>query len=328
MAGMVIVGAGECGTRAALALREAGYDGPVTLIGAEPHAALRAPAALQGRDHRRDRRRRRAIAGADRLAEAGIDFRPGRTAPPPSTAPRRVVRCADGERARLRAAAARHRRPAAPAAAPGRRRPGRRRCCAPSTTPPASAPPSAPAGASRSSAAASSASSSPPPPAGSAPRSPCIEALPRLLTRGVPAEIAAALQARHVAEGVTLPLRRRASPRITAGRRRARRRHAASPPTSSSSASARCPNTALAAAAGLAVDNGIAVDATPRHLRPGDLRRRRLLLVPAAALRRPPRPPRELAQRPGAGHAWPPATCSAPPSRSRRCPGSGRTSTT
>mgnify|MGYP002653561309 CR=1 FL=1 len=32
MAGMVIIGAGECGTHAALALREAGYDGPVTLL--------------------------------------------------------------------------------------------------------------------------------------------------------------------------------------------------------------------------------------------------------------------------------------------------------
>ena len=32
VAGMVIVGAGECGGRAAFALREAGYDGPVTLI--------------------------------------------------------------------------------------------------------------------------------------------------------------------------------------------------------------------------------------------------------------------------------------------------------
>jgi 3-phenylpropionate/trans-cinnamate dioxygenase ferredoxin reductase subunit len=34
--GMVIVGAGECGTRAAFALREAGWTGPVTLVGAEP----------------------------------------------------------------------------------------------------------------------------------------------------------------------------------------------------------------------------------------------------------------------------------------------------
>ena len=43
MDGMVIVGAGECGTRAALALREAGYDGPVTLVGAERHAPYERP---------------------------------------------------------------------------------------------------------------------------------------------------------------------------------------------------------------------------------------------------------------------------------------------
>ena len=43
MPGMVIVGAGEAGTRAALALREAGYDGPVTLIGSEAHAPYERP---------------------------------------------------------------------------------------------------------------------------------------------------------------------------------------------------------------------------------------------------------------------------------------------
>jgi 3-phenylpropionate/trans-cinnamate dioxygenase ferredoxin reductase subunit len=43
MSGMVIIGAGECGGRAALALREAGYDGPVTLIGDEPHLPYERP---------------------------------------------------------------------------------------------------------------------------------------------------------------------------------------------------------------------------------------------------------------------------------------------
>ena len=38
---------GECGARAAFALREHGYGGPVTLIGEEPHP-LRAAAAVQG----------------------------------------------------------------------------------------------------------------------------------------------------------------------------------------------------------------------------------------------------------------------------------------
>ncbi|WP_341538099.1 FAD-dependent oxidoreductase, partial [Sinorhizobium medicae] len=33
---IVIVGAGECGARAAFALREQGFDGEITLIGAEP----------------------------------------------------------------------------------------------------------------------------------------------------------------------------------------------------------------------------------------------------------------------------------------------------
>ncbi len=42
-AGMVIVGAGECGARAAFALREAGYDGSITLVGAEPHLPYERP---------------------------------------------------------------------------------------------------------------------------------------------------------------------------------------------------------------------------------------------------------------------------------------------
>lgn len=40
---MVIVGAGECGARAALALRENGWAGPVTLIGGEAHAPYERP---------------------------------------------------------------------------------------------------------------------------------------------------------------------------------------------------------------------------------------------------------------------------------------------
>ena len=41
--GMVIIGAGECGACAALALREAGYPGPVTLVGREPHPPYERP---------------------------------------------------------------------------------------------------------------------------------------------------------------------------------------------------------------------------------------------------------------------------------------------
>ncbi|BCH29949.1 ferredoxin reductase [Mesorhizobium sp. L-8-10] len=43
MSGMVIIGGGECGGRAALALREAGYEGSVTLVGAEPHLPYERP---------------------------------------------------------------------------------------------------------------------------------------------------------------------------------------------------------------------------------------------------------------------------------------------
>jgi 3-phenylpropionate/trans-cinnamate dioxygenase ferredoxin reductase subunit len=43
-AGMLIVGAGECGGRAALTLRERGYDGPVTLVGDELHLPMTAAA--------------------------------------------------------------------------------------------------------------------------------------------------------------------------------------------------------------------------------------------------------------------------------------------
>jgi len=42
-AGMVIVGAGKCGGRAALALRELGFDGLVTLVGDEPHLPYERP---------------------------------------------------------------------------------------------------------------------------------------------------------------------------------------------------------------------------------------------------------------------------------------------
>jgi 3-phenylpropionate/trans-cinnamate dioxygenase ferredoxin reductase component len=42
-AGMVIVGAGESGARASAALREQGYQGSVTLIGAERHAPYERP---------------------------------------------------------------------------------------------------------------------------------------------------------------------------------------------------------------------------------------------------------------------------------------------
>jgi len=43
MSDFVIIGAGECGARAASALREKGFDGNITLIGAEPHLPYERP---------------------------------------------------------------------------------------------------------------------------------------------------------------------------------------------------------------------------------------------------------------------------------------------
>ncbi|MGD9527837.1 NAD(P)/FAD-dependent oxidoreductase [Pseudonocardia sp.] len=41
--GIVVVGAGECGTRAAFTLREEGFDGAITLVGAEPELPYERP---------------------------------------------------------------------------------------------------------------------------------------------------------------------------------------------------------------------------------------------------------------------------------------------
>ena len=40
---MLIIGAGECGGRAALTLRDQGYDGPIILVGSEPHLPYERP---------------------------------------------------------------------------------------------------------------------------------------------------------------------------------------------------------------------------------------------------------------------------------------------
>ncbi|NGN41825.1 FAD-dependent oxidoreductase [Mesorhizobium sp. CGMCC 1.15528] len=71
--GMVIVGAGECGARATLALREEGYDGPVTLIGAERHLPYERP-PLSKDGMAAEAIGAKVIADAARLLEARIDL--------------------------------------------------------------------------------------------------------------------------------------------------------------------------------------------------------------------------------------------------------------
>lgn len=75
--GMVILGGGECGARAAFALRENGYDGPVTLIGAETHLPYERPplskaALLEPSGHR-------PVAPLEAYRDAGIELRLGVT---------------------------------------------------------------------------------------------------------------------------------------------------------------------------------------------------------------------------------------------------------
>lgn len=67
--GMVIVGAGECGTRAAFALREEGYAGTVTLIGAERHLPYERPPLSKGA---MAGDQLKLIAAEQRFADAGI----------------------------------------------------------------------------------------------------------------------------------------------------------------------------------------------------------------------------------------------------------------
>lgn len=72
MSGMVIIGAGECGVRAAFALREHGYTGPVTLIGEEYALPYERPPLSKGRAAEP-----KAIRKKDDYAAANVELRLG-----------------------------------------------------------------------------------------------------------------------------------------------------------------------------------------------------------------------------------------------------------
>lgn len=71
---MVIIGAGECGIRAAFALREAGYDGSVTLVGAEAHLPYERPPLSKDAMVDPEAPSIKTIADTARLAEHGINL--------------------------------------------------------------------------------------------------------------------------------------------------------------------------------------------------------------------------------------------------------------
>jgi 3-phenylpropionate/trans-cinnamate dioxygenase ferredoxin reductase subunit len=77
MTNFVIVGAGECGARAAFALRDGGFTGAITLIGSEPHLPYERPplskdALVAGAGPK-------LVAEPDRYAQSGIEVLSGRT---------------------------------------------------------------------------------------------------------------------------------------------------------------------------------------------------------------------------------------------------------
>ncbi|HEX5297669.1 MAG TPA: FAD-dependent oxidoreductase [Streptosporangiaceae bacterium] len=88
MPAIVIVGAGECGTRAAFALREEGWDGRIVLVGTEPPYE-RPPLSKTGEY--------KLICGGAALSEAGITFLPGVEATGLDTAGH-ALELADGRR--------------------------------------------------------------------------------------------------------------------------------------------------------------------------------------------------------------------------------------
>jgi len=261
-AGIVIVGAGETGARAAAALRENGFDGAVTLIGDEEHKPYERPplskAVMQADDHPPVPH----IAHALRFDELEIAHDVGQRVTAIARG-ERLLRLADGSTVPygrlLIATGAKPRRLAVPGGdallylrtfadalvlrqhlVPGRRlaiigggfigleiaASARQRGCAVTV----------------------------------------IEAAPRILMRGVPAEIADIVAAKHRGEGVTLM--------TGTGLDRLEKRDGGVAVILADGSEVLAdgvvagvgavPETALAEAAGLAIDNGVAVDA---HLR-------------------------------------------------------------
>lgn len=88
---MVIIGAGECGARAAFALRELGYAGKVTLIGDEARLPYERPPLSKDVLHLADAPEPKWIGLAEKFAEQGISCLTGRRAVSLDPATRQVA---------------------------------------------------------------------------------------------------------------------------------------------------------------------------------------------------------------------------------------------
>ncbi|THK34595.1 ferredoxin reductase [Ensifer sp. MPMI2T] len=260
MTHIVIIGAGECGARAAFALREKGFDGEVTLIGAELHLPYeRPPLSKEGLAEAP-----KYVASAERYEEARIAVLTG-TVVEKIDREDKAVRLADGRSINydrlLLATGAR------PRAFPGASENSERiRVLRTHADALAIRPAVAPrrkvaivgggfiglelAATARKLGAEVT----------------LVEGLPRLLTRGVPEEIATVVAERHRDEGVEIIC----SAKIAALEDDGREARLLFADGGSLSADlvvvgiGAMPNTELAEAAGLAIDNGIAVDETLR----------------------------------------------------------------
>lgn len=260
MGSIVIVGAGECGARAAFALREKQYDGKITLIGAEPHLPYeRPPLSKEGL---KAEVAPKYVADAERYAAAAIEVLTDIPVMAIDRAEKRVT-LADGSSiaydrlllttgARARTIAGidevsrRIRTLRTHADSEEIRRelsPGRKLAIIGGGFIGLELA----ATARRLGAAVA-----------------LIEGLPRILSRGVPEEIAAIVAARHRAEGVDIRCNAKIE-RIDADERRARVVLAGGETIEADLVVVgigAVPNTDLAAIAGLSIENGIAVDAT------------------------------------------------------------------
>lgn len=254
---MLIIGAGESGVRAALALREAGFDGAVTLVGAERHAPYERPPMSKELMLAAEELPPKTIATLERLASAEIVFQPARVAEAIERATKQV-RLAGGDALPydrlLLATGASPRRLNVPGADGGhvvylrthddalrirsRLRPG------------ASVAIVGGGFIGLELAAAARQRDA---------EVTVIEALPRLLTRGVPEEIATRLAARHAAAGVRLLFGQGVSAIDAEGVALADGGAVRAETIVVGIGAA--PETRLAAGAGLDIDNGVKVDA-------------------------------------------------------------------
>ena len=255
---IVIVGAGEAGARAAIALRDNGWRGPLVLIGEEPHLPYERPplskAALTGQDEPQPP----AIADAHRLADIGLERLAGERATAIDVGEHRLKTRGRGEIAYERlllATGARARRLAVPGGEHARLlrtfdealalreklKPGARLLIVGGGFIGLEL-------------------------AASARARGCevvvLEAAERVLTRGVPADLAQKIVARHRSEGVEIiagcavrriePAGQNYSVLLDDGR--------AIIADCVIAGVGAAPDTAIAAAAGLAIDNGVAAD--------------------------------------------------------------------